>query len=240
MNNNIIVSKTTVKRLISDIKDLKCNDLSKDGIYYKHDENDMLKGYALIIGPKNTPYEYGNFFFKFDFPFDYPHSPPTVTYCTNDGMTRFHPNLYKNGKVCLSILNTWKGEQWTGCLTIRCVLVTLHSILDNNALLNEPGITEKHKDVIVYDKIIKYRTISSGIIKIISKDLLLDEFKIFWEEIIENFLNNYDNITESFKKIIDKEELLTTRIYNLYVKLNYAKIEKMLENLYNNIKLIKN
>ena len=84
----------------------------------------MLVGYALIIGPKDTPYAYGNFLFKFLFPYDYPHTPPKVTYHTNDGYTRFNPNLYKSGKVCISLLNTWKGEQWTGCQTIKSILLT--------------------------------------------------------------------------------------------------------------------
>lgn len=54
-----------------------------------------------------------------------------------------HPNMYKNRKVCVSILNTWRGEQWSGCQTIKSVLLTLMSLLDSKPLLNEPGITEK-------------------------------------------------------------------------------------------------
>ena len=46
------------------------------------------------------------------YPTEYPFKPPKVTYKTNDGFTRFNPNLYKNGKVCISLLNTWQGEQW--------------------------------------------------------------------------------------------------------------------------------
>ena len=75
------------------LKIITKNPLSKDGIYYKHDETNMLLGYALIIGQKDTPYAYGNFLFKFSFPTNYPYSPPTVTYHTNDGLTRFNPNL---------------------------------------------------------------------------------------------------------------------------------------------------
>ena len=78
-----VVTATTVKRLISDIKDIQQSDISKDGIYYKHDEENMLNGYALIIGPTDTPYAYGNFLFKFNFPYNYPHAPPKVTYHTN-------------------------------------------------------------------------------------------------------------------------------------------------------------
>ena len=71
-----IISNETKFRLIKDIKQVIKEDISKDGIYYIHDETDILTGYALIIGPPDTPYEYGNFLFKFKFPNDYPYSPP--------------------------------------------------------------------------------------------------------------------------------------------------------------------
>ena len=80
--------------------------------------------------------------FEFNFPTNYPMSPPKLNYLTNDGSTRFHPNLYRNGKVCLSVLNTWRGEGWTSCQTIRSVLLILVTLFHNKPLLNEPGITE--------------------------------------------------------------------------------------------------
>ena len=58
----------------------------------------MLKGYAVIFGPTDTIYRYGAYMFEFKFPTNYPVSPPKLTYLTNDGNTRFHPNLYRNGK----------------------------------------------------------------------------------------------------------------------------------------------
>ena len=39
----------------------------------------------------------------------YPFEPPKVLILTVDGRTRINPNLYANGKVCLSILGTWSG-----------------------------------------------------------------------------------------------------------------------------------
>ena len=54
------VPKSTVMRLLQDVKDIIKNPLESQGIYYKHDEADMLKGTALIIGPKDTPYEVTN------------------------------------------------------------------------------------------------------------------------------------------------------------------------------------
>ena len=50
-NGNIIIKKETVQRLLSDIKDLIKNPLTDENIYYIHDDIDMLKGCALMIGP---------------------------------------------------------------------------------------------------------------------------------------------------------------------------------------------
>jgi ubiquitin-conjugating enzyme E2 Z len=60
---------------------------------------------ALIIGPPDTPYEFGFFEFALKFTKDYPGKAPQVTaITTNSGRTRFNPNIYAAGKVCLSIL----------------------------------------------------------------------------------------------------------------------------------------
>ncbi len=105
----ITISRETKHRLINDIKDLIKNPLTSHGIYYIHDEENMLRGSALIIGPSDTIYADGFFLFKFKIPPNYPYSPPIVTFHTQGDNIRFNPNLYRNGKVCLSILNTWKG-----------------------------------------------------------------------------------------------------------------------------------
>jgi len=223
----MILQKKTIERIAKDVKYLINNPL--DNIYYKHDENNILLGYALIIGPSETPYNYGNYLFKFKFPENYPFTPPKVTFISNNGTTRFNPNLYINGKVCLSILNTWKGESWTSCQTISTILLTLSSILTENPLLNEPGITEKNNsnNINNYNLIIKYKNIEFTIIKQI-KYLLNKEnntishnilFK-FEDEIINNFLKNYDKIdfiiNNSFKDMSETSET----IYNNKIKIN--------------------
>ena len=71
---------------------------------------------VLITGPSDTPYANGCFEFDVYFPQDYPNSPPLVNLETTGNRTvRFNPNLYNDGKVCLSVLNTWHGrpeEKW--------------------------------------------------------------------------------------------------------------------------------
>ena len=98
------ISKETINRLLKDVKQIIKNPLTDQGIYYTHDDVDMLKGYAMIVGPSDTPYFGGFYFFEFTYPSDYPHSPPKVKYCTNANNIRFNPNLYVCGKVCISLI----------------------------------------------------------------------------------------------------------------------------------------
>lgn len=228
------ISNETKIRLIKDIKQVIKGDISKDGIYYIHDETDILTGYALIIGPPDTPYEYGNFLFKFKFPTDYPYSPPVVSYLTNDGKTRFHPNLYKNEKVCLSVLNTWRGESWTSCLNIKSILLILQSILDNKPLCHEPGITEKHLDLQKYNDIIKYRTVEVAIARTLNKDIYPEITEMFWPEICENFINNYEKIIRSLPTDYPNE--LHTTVYSMSAKLNYSIKKESLKKIFKKYK----
>ena len=80
---------------------------------------------ALIIGPPDTPYEFGFFEFAVKFVKDYPTKAPTVqAITTNGGRTRFNPNIYAGGKVCLSILG-WV-HRLQGCC--RYSLLTRSSV----------------------------------------------------------------------------------------------------------------
>lgn len=231
-DKTIFISRETIKRLISDVRDLMNDPLTDEGIYYKHDEEDMLVGYAYLVGPKDSLYYGGNYFFKFKFPSNYPHSPPKVTYITNNGIIRFHPNLYKSGKVCLSILNTWKGEQWSGCQSIRSVLLTLISILDNKPLLHEPGISEKHKDFENYTKIIKFTNLEFSILTILQPEILKSHYNniyfyymLFKDDIINNIKNNKPNIVDIIEKNKNKKiEILKTGLYNMEYKIDYKAI----------------
>ena len=163
------IKKETISRLLKDVKNIIQNPLTDNGIYYIHDDTDILKGYALIIGPSDTPYFGGNYFFEFTYPTDYPHSPPKVKYLTNGNNIRFNPNLYTCGKVCISLLNTWRGDQWTSCQTISTVLLTLCTLLSKDPLLNEPGVDIKNQDVKPYEEIIEFSNIDIAICDIIQK-----------------------------------------------------------------------
>jgi ubiquitin-conjugating enzyme E2 Z len=225
-DNKNIITKDAVHRLLKDVKQILKNPLTDNGIYYIHDEADMLRGYAMIIGPEDTPYYGGYFFFNFLFPYDYPHSPPVVTYCTNGDNIRFNPNLYKGGKVCISILNTWKGEQWSSCQTITTILLTLCTLLCKNPLLNEPGIRENHRDFNDYNKIIEYKNIEIAILNILIKKqgVFLKEFYPFIPYVKETFLKNKDKILNYLEdkalKFPNREDI-RINIYDITSYINY-------------------
>ena len=44
-----IVSKDTIQKLLKDIKDIYKTPLTDNGIYYAHDDNDMLKGVVQVL-----------------------------------------------------------------------------------------------------------------------------------------------------------------------------------------------
>jgi ubiquitin-protein ligase len=107
-------------------------------------EEDVRHVKALIIGPHATPYEYGFFEFAINFGIDYPSKPPRVdAKTTNGGRTRFNPNIYAGGKVCLSILGTWHGErpgeEWSSAQGLESILWSIQSLMSSNPYENEPG-----------------------------------------------------------------------------------------------------
>ncbi|KAF9259490.1 hypothetical protein L218DRAFT_908179 [Marasmius fiardii PR-910] len=111
-------------------------------IFLRVDETrvDIIK--ALITGPEGTPYYNGCYLFDIFLGPSYNQAPPSVKYMTtNGGKFRFNPNLYADGKVCLSLLGTWSGPGWVpGKSTLLQVLISIQSmILCDEPYLNEPG-----------------------------------------------------------------------------------------------------
>ena len=89
---------------------------------------DMIK--AMICGAVNTPYAHGCFEFDIFCENNYPNCSPKMNLMTTGSQAiRFNPNLYACGKVCLSLLGTWRGnatENWDPKLsTILQVLVSV-------------------------------------------------------------------------------------------------------------------
>ena len=54
-----------------------------------------------IFGPPGTVYEGGYFKARLRFPNNYPYSPPAMKFLSQ----MWHPNVYENGDLCISILH---------------------------------------------------------------------------------------------------------------------------------------
>ena len=219
------------KRLLRDVVRIIKSPLTSNGIYYSHDEDNMLKGYAVIFGPDDSLYRYGAYMFEFNYSTEYPFVPPKLNYLTNDGKTRFNPNLYRNGKVCISLLNTWKGEQWTSCQTIESILLSLVALLHNEPLLNEPGIKKTHRDFKSYNTIIQYKNYEIAILGVLTQKILPPAFSGFLPIIKKHFKKHEKNILAELTQLEQSKKNgkeFETSLYNMNISANYTDlIEKI-------------
>ncbi|KAG8529749.1 Ubiquitin-conjugating enzyme E2 7 [Bacidia gigantensis] len=97
-------------------------------------EENLFLWEALIQGPEGTPYEGGIFPAELKFPKDYPLSPPKMTFVGK----LWHPNVYPNGEVCISILHApgddpmhyeKASERWSPIQSVEKILISVMSML---------------------------------------------------------------------------------------------------------------
>ncbi len=204
------------RRLLKDIQRVQ-TELLDQGIWYDMNEADMTKGFAMLKGPSDTPYEGCLLIFSVQFPSDYPFSPPKVLFLTSDGRTRFHPNLYVDGKVCLSILGTYSGPSWSGTQSLSSVLLSILALLDANPLAHEPAyasgnlLDAKHRDYADY--------VEHQMVKLMIETL--DEFETksysSWEPFREQILEQIPLIKASLRKKILEREKAPERLWGSLV-----------------------
>ena len=168
-------SSTTMMRRMKELSTMATNlpVTWESGIFLRVDEerNEALK--ALIIGPAGTPYENGCFVFDIYLPPTYPDVPPQVRLVdTSGGTIRMNPNLYANGKVCLSLLGTWSGPGWVpGKSTLLQVLLSIQAlIMVAEPLHNEPGFeNEPPARTAAYNEYIRLYTVKVGMLEQMQK-----------------------------------------------------------------------
>lgn len=108
---------------------------------------DLLR--VLIIGPNETPYEYAPFVIDFHLCSTYPQTAPEAYFHSwTNGNGPVNPNLYEDGKICLSLLGTWhtdeRNESWSPAKsTLLQVLVSILGLV----LVKEPYYNEAGYDV---------------------------------------------------------------------------------------------
>ncbi|KAL8806620.1 MAG: hypothetical protein Q9182_001268 [Xanthomendoza sp. 2 TL-2023] len=166
------MANQSILRITKEISDIqKTGDLS---LAVACTEADVRNVKALIMGPAETPYEFGFFHFDLKFPKSYPETAPAVTaITTNGGRSRFNPNIYSGGKVCLSILGTWRGEsgeQWSSAQGLESILISIQSLMSSNPYENEPGFenansSDDKKNQAAYIAKIRHETLRLAVIQ---------------------------------------------------------------------------
>ncbi|KJX97234.1 ubiquitin-conjugating enzyme e2 like protein [Zymoseptoria brevis] len=90
----------------------------------------------MLSDEQDSLYGGGIFRAKMKFPNDYPHGPPTLKFET----PIFHPNVYENGNVCISILHPPEedqygyesaSERWSPVQTPETILLSVISMLSS-------------------------------------------------------------------------------------------------------------
>ena len=104
--------------------------------------NNIFKWEAIILGPKDSPYENGVFRLSIVYSIDYPFKPPIVKFLTKI----YHMNINDAGYICLDILK----DNWSPALTTSKLLISICSLL-NDPNPNDPLVAE-YADIFKKDK----------------------------------------------------------------------------------------
>ncbi|QDZ21713.1 ubiquitin-conjugating enzyme [Chloropicon primus] len=126
------------KTIIKEWKILKMG--LSDGVWVKCYENRMDLFRAIIVGSPGTPYYSALFSFDIYIPPDFPQVPPEVCYRSHG--YRLNPNLYENGRVCLSLLNTWSGKESEKWDPKRSSILQLLVSIQGLVLVQKPYFNE--------------------------------------------------------------------------------------------------
>jgi ubiquitin-protein ligase len=213
-------------RIVQDIYDFNKN--KPEGIYLSIDKKNLMNHHALIIGPKDTPYFGGFFFFEIIYPENYPTNSPQVTLLTIEKNVRFNPNLYECGKVCLSILGTWSGPAWSPVMNIRLILQSIQSLLCSFPIQNEPGFENTKENEITsmeYNQYLIYNTYRIAIIEVLKNKFNVSS--LFKKEIEKEFNNNKSKLTNdllSYKQIFGNSTVESRIYFMKKTKLNFISL----------------
>ena len=119
-----------MKRIMSEYKEL----LKEPNYLYSVElTENILEWNFLMFGPSDTLYEGGIFPGKIIFSKSYPNEPPKIKF----SLDMKHPNIYKDGIVCISILHSGTdeygyesdNERWSPSQGVNSIMLSIISLL---------------------------------------------------------------------------------------------------------------
>jgi len=127
---------SSTKSILKCIQDIIRKELEGISIMPPTGHEDLREITAILSGPKETPYEGGEFVCRLRLTDSFPKEPPKAHFITKI----FHPNVEpRTGEVCVNTLKSdWKSSLGLDhvLLTIRCLLINPNA---ESALNEEAG-----------------------------------------------------------------------------------------------------
>lgn len=130
------------KRIIKELRDMEndgLNSLKARPVNY----HNLFFWQGYIVGPDDTPYEGGIFFYEINIPSKYPFIPPKIKFTTKI----YHPNIRSDGHSCKFI-----GD-WSPIITIQKLLLNILVLFSNpdQDIKEDPSLSEV-KEVYMNDR----------------------------------------------------------------------------------------
>ena len=153
-----------IKRLSAEYKQI----INDPNYFYSvtQPESNFFVWNILLIGPPDSPFENALLECQLTFPPTYPNRPPEFKF-----LTKFpHPNVYTDGRICISILHEGKdefeyehiSERWNPSHSVNSIMMSILSILAEPNLDSPANIDAK----LEYDNFEEYK---AKIYKIVSR-----------------------------------------------------------------------
>lgn len=125
-------SHMAIKRLSNELMNLQRNGDGEGFSANLVSEDNLFLWEAIIFGPDDTPLEGGLYTLRIEVPQEYPQKPPRVRFLT----PMFHPNVFKDGQICLDIL---REKHWRPSLDLTAIIVGIQSLLADPGLHYTPA-----------------------------------------------------------------------------------------------------
>jgi len=144
-------NNTKMSRLVKEYKAIMAQD---DILLLPQTQDDLASWIAILVGPKDTPFEGYDFRLLITIPESYPNTPPQVKFEPNH-MPHVNVN-YETGEICLDIL---KGE-WSPVYNLLYTVQSIQRLLSepnaDSPLNLELGILMREGDQAAYNGLVKY------------------------------------------------------------------------------------
>jgi ubiquitin-conjugating enzyme E2 G1 len=157
--------KDSMIRLKQELEDMTKNKVNSLISLFPQKKNFYIWD-VILFGPPDTIFENAIIKGEISFPVEYPHKAPQFKFLTN----LYHPNVYPDGKVCISIAHEGIDEfgeedhsvRWTPTQTIETFLLSIISILDSPNIFSPANVDAGilYRDNREAYKKIQYRMVS--------------------------------------------------------------------------------